>query len=125
MTARRITTIILALAATAGPAGAQEPQQRIAAALDRARAAGLPVELLESKLAEGRAKNVPLDRIAAAIEARPDACMTAYSSTDLSKNQAAQGVTRNQRRSRPVSVSVNSVKSFVSNCLNIGSRTHA
>jgi parallel beta-helix repeat protein len=34
----------------------------------------------------------------AAIEARPDVCMTAYSSTDLSKNQTAQGVSYDAER---------------------------
>lgn len=60
-----------AVAASFAPALAQQdPQQRIARALERARSQGIPVELLESKIAEGRAKNVPLDRIAFAVEQR-------------------------------------------------------
>jgi hypothetical protein len=43
---------------------------RIAAAFARASATGIPVGLLESKLAEGKAKGVPMDRIAGAIERR-------------------------------------------------------
>jgi hypothetical protein len=54
------------------PASAQEadPEQRIRAALDRAAAAGTPVDLLELKAAEGRAKGASMDRIAAAVERR-------------------------------------------------------
>lgn len=55
-----------------GPAGAtaQAPEQRIEAARQRAQQSGIPVALLESKVAEGRAKGVPMERIAAAVEAR-------------------------------------------------------
>lgn len=49
---------------------AQAPQERIEAALVRAQEAGIPVALLESKVAEGRAKGVSMDRIAAAVERR-------------------------------------------------------
>jgi hypothetical protein len=48
----------------------QTPEQRIEAAMQRALQAGVPIELLESKVAEGRAKNVAMERIAAAVEAR-------------------------------------------------------
>jgi hypothetical protein len=61
----------LALALLAAPLAAQEtPEARIRAAMDQVRAQGMPVELLESKLAEGLAKNVPMDRIAVAIQVR-------------------------------------------------------
>src|SRR5215470_716321 len=50
--------------------GGQGTQQRIDAALAQARSQGVPVSLLESKMAEGKAKGVPMDRIAAAIEHR-------------------------------------------------------
>jgi hypothetical protein len=49
---------------------AQTPQERIDAATAHAVAAGVPVSLLESKVAEGKAKGIPMDRIAAAIERR-------------------------------------------------------
>jgi hypothetical protein len=49
---------------------AQTPQERIDAALTKAEEAGIPKSLLESKMAEGKAKGVSMDRIAAAIEAR-------------------------------------------------------
>jgi hypothetical protein len=48
----------------------QPPQDRINTALARARQVGIPVALLESKIAEGKAKGVSLERIAAAVERR-------------------------------------------------------
>ena len=49
---------------------AQNAQARVDAALSTAMEAGIPVELLQSKIAEGRAKGVSEARIAAAVEAR-------------------------------------------------------
>ena len=69
----RITVAIVALAlggAVAAHAQVQPPQDRINTALARARQVGIPIALLESKIAEGRAKGVSLERIAAAIERR-------------------------------------------------------
>ena len=69
----RMTVAGVALAlggAVAAHAQVQPPQDRINTALARARQVGIPVALLESKIAEGRAKGVSLDRIAAAIERR-------------------------------------------------------
>ncbi len=51
-------------------ASAQTPQERIDTALARAREAGIAVVLLESKIAEGKAKGVSMERIAAVIERR-------------------------------------------------------
>jgi hypothetical protein len=51
-------------------ARAQSPEERIDAAISRARDIGIPVSLLESKRAEGQAKGVPMERIAAAIQTR-------------------------------------------------------
>lgn len=66
-----VAAVALALAgADAANAQVQPPQERINAALARARREGIPVALLESKMAEGKAKGVPLERIAAAIERR-------------------------------------------------------
>jgi len=58
--------------AGAGPllAQVQPPQDRINTALARAREVGIPVALLQSKIAEGKAKGVSLDRIATAVERR-------------------------------------------------------
>ncbi len=50
---------------------------RIRATLAAAAAAHLPTQLLESKVAEGRAKHVPEDRIASAVEARYQALLQA------------------------------------------------
>ncbi|HYR09195.1 MAG TPA: hypothetical protein VEQ60_15535 [Longimicrobium sp.] len=67
---RLLVGLWLALAAFPAVAHAQDPQQRIDAARRRAESAGIPVALLDSKVAEGRAKGVPLDRIAVAVERR-------------------------------------------------------
>jgi hypothetical protein len=66
------TTLALVAALVALPAAAdgQDPQQRIDAARSRAEATGIPVALLDGKVAEGRAKGVPADRIATAVERR-------------------------------------------------------
>jgi hypothetical protein len=71
---------VIALALTgAASAAAQTPQSRIDVALARAKAAGIPAALLESKIAEGRAKGVSLDRVAAAVERRAAALERANS----------------------------------------------
>ena len=63
--------MILALAGLdLATAQVQPPQDRINTALARARQVGIPVALLESKIAEGKAKGVSLDRIAEAVERR-------------------------------------------------------
>jgi hypothetical protein len=49
---------------------AQTADQRVERALERALQVGVPVELLQSKVAEGRAKGVPMERIAQAVERR-------------------------------------------------------
>ncbi|HEU0012082.1 MAG TPA: hypothetical protein VFQ45_00275 [Longimicrobium sp.] len=67
-----IPLLVLALSAAPPPeARAQDtPQQRIEAARRRAASTGIPVTLLDSKVAEGRAKGVPMERIAGAVERR-------------------------------------------------------
>jgi hypothetical protein len=63
--------VLVALAgAELAAAQVQAPQDRINTALARARQVGIPVALLESKIAEGKAKGVSLERIAAAVERR-------------------------------------------------------
>jgi hypothetical protein len=62
--------LLTAGALPASAQGGQSAQERIDAAFARARSQGVPVSLLESKMAEGKAKGVALDRIAAAIERR-------------------------------------------------------
>jgi hypothetical protein len=44
--------------------------RRIQDAIDQAQRAGVPASLLESRVAEGQAKRIPMDRIAAAVERR-------------------------------------------------------
>jgi hypothetical protein len=70
---------LTAMLAIAGSGGlqAQAPEARIAAALSQAAESGVPVTLLESKIAEGHAKGVPMARIAAAVEQRLDALQQA------------------------------------------------
>jgi hypothetical protein len=64
------TLVALPSAARAQGPDPQGPDERIEAALDRALEAGIPVSLLQSKISEGTAKGVPMDRIAAAVEQR-------------------------------------------------------
>ena len=75
----RVALVLASLGAAQGLANAQTPDARIDAALERAADAGIPVTLLESKIAEGRAKGVPLEVIAAAVERRADALEAAAS----------------------------------------------
>jgi len=69
MTYRIITALVL-FALLPAAAAAQSPEARIEAAMARTQQAGIPVSLLESKIAEGRAKGVPMDRIAEAVDRR-------------------------------------------------------
>jgi hypothetical protein len=63
--------MVLALAGVGlANAQVQPPQDRINTALARARQVGIPVALLESKIAEGKAKGVSLERIADAVTRR-------------------------------------------------------
>ena len=79
-----VAAVLVALAgADAATAQAPAPQERINTTLARARQVGIPVALLESKIAEGKAKGVSLERIAAAIERRQSALERA--------NQALRG----------------------------------
>jgi hypothetical protein len=66
----------------------QPSQERINTALARARQVGIPVALLEAKIAEGKAKGVSLDRIAAAIERRE---MTLEHASRVMKGQPGNG----------------------------------
>ena len=53
------------------------PKARIDAAMSAAARAEIPASLLQSKVEEGQAKNVPQERIAAAVEARLQALVRA------------------------------------------------
>ena len=66
----------------------QPPQDRINTALARARQVGIPITLLEAKVAQGKAKGVSLDRIAAAVERREASLEHA---SQVMKGQAGNG----------------------------------
>lgn len=66
-----------ATAQSATQAQAKAPQARIDAAMQAAARADIPASLLKSKVEEGQAKQVPAQRIAAAVEARLDALLKA------------------------------------------------
>jgi hypothetical protein len=61
------------LALLPGAAMAQTAEERIVDTMTRAGEAGIPVSLLENNMAEGRAKGIPMDQIAAAVERRLEA----------------------------------------------------
>jgi zinc transporter ZupT len=70
---RIILPLLLLLAPLGGEAQQRperSPEARVQAALGTALDAGIPVSLLERKVAEGKAKGVPMARIAAAVENR-------------------------------------------------------
>lgn len=82
----RSKTLCLAAALVLAPAAltAQEESApgttagaRVETALEAAVEAGIPVSLLERKIAEGKAKGVPMERIAAAVETRLEALVQA------------------------------------------------
>lgn len=85
---RRTTTMVGALVLFAAPAFAQEAEGT-AKAFARAEAAGIPVSLLESKMAEGRAKGVPMEVIERAIERRADALIRAASTFEAAGVESA------------------------------------
>jgi hypothetical protein len=58
-------------------AQARTPKARIDAAMHAAARARIPAALLQNKVSEGEAKNVPQERIAAAVEARLQALVRA------------------------------------------------
>jgi len=84
--------MILALAGLdLANAQVQPPQDRINTALARARQVGIPVALLESKIAEGKAKGVSLDRIADAV-ARREAALEKASEALRGQPEAASSL---------------------------------
>lgn len=69
-TAVHVVVMVIVCGAATASGQVQPPQERIDEALARAKRMDIPLSLLESKIAEGRAKDVPLERIAAAVERR-------------------------------------------------------
>jgi hypothetical protein len=70
MTRLQWTAGLVVLTLLPAAAMAQSPQERLDAAVSHAQEAGIPVSLLQSKIAEGQAKGIPMDRIAMAVENR-------------------------------------------------------
>jgi len=69
----RKTMLVAALALLPAGLAGQEPESpeaQIDMTLAKAMEAGIPVDLLQSKIDEGKAKGIPMDRIAAAVDAR-------------------------------------------------------
>lgn len=82
-----------AAASATAQAQAKTPKARIDAAMQAAARANVPASLLESKVAEGEAKRVPQERIAAAVEARLQALVRAAETmdrADVEANSAAE-----------------------------------
>lgn len=67
---RILLTAVLLLSPLSWASAQGTPAQRIQAARQRATQTGIPVSLLDTKVAEGRAKSIPEDRIATAVEQR-------------------------------------------------------
>jgi hypothetical protein len=70
MRSKQLLLSILALLVMPAWLAAQDAQARIDAALTAATKAQIPVSLLTNKVAEGEAKRVPRERIAAAVESQ-------------------------------------------------------
>lgn len=70
MTHRFILLGLMLAAAPTPLVPQQSAEARIQEARRSAESAGIPVSILDSRVAEGRAKGVPMERIAAAVEAR-------------------------------------------------------
>ena len=66
------------------PAGSPTPEERIEAAKARASAAGIPLSLIEAKIADGRARGVSMERLASAVEKRSAALEQAHAALSRS-----------------------------------------
>jgi hypothetical protein len=89
----RTLLMVAAAAAMLAPAAAAQapagPAERIAAAQARVAAAGVPAELLQNLVNEGRAKGVPMDRVAAAAERRAAALERAAGALERSDRRTS------------------------------------
>lgn len=72
-----------------GEAQVRTPTARIDAAMQSAARADIPVSLLQSKVAEGEAKQIPQGHIAAAVEARLQALVSASETMKRADVEAA------------------------------------
>src|SRR5688572_2422493 len=100
---RAIAVVGAVLVLAPATLSAQTPEQRIERALERAGSTGVPVELLQSKVAEGRAKKMPPAIIANAVERRLEV---------LQRVQASIG-SRHQLNTTELSVAADAVQSGV------------
>src|SRR5688572_9365911 len=100
---RAIAVVGAVLVLAPATLSAQTPEQRIERALERAGSTGVPVELLQSKVAEGRAKKMPAAIIANAVERRLEV---------LQRVQASIG-TRHQLNTTELTVAADAVQSGV------------
>ena len=66
-------------------------EARMQAAIDHALTVGVPVAMLESKIAEGRAKGVSMDRIAAAVEHRAEVLARVQTAFNARRDAVSQG----------------------------------
>lgn len=83
-----VVALTLAPAAASPQATASaDAKARVEASLKSAADAGVPVALLERKIAEGEAKGVPMERIAAAVQARAEALIRARAALARAKVQ--------------------------------------
>src|SRR5687768_1213704 len=65
-----LTAALLAVPSLAAAQTTETPEGRIAESKSQAMEHGIPVELLESKIAEGKTKGVSMDRIAEVVARR-------------------------------------------------------
>jgi hypothetical protein len=75
---KRIVVTLALIALLPAALEAQSAEDRIEAAKIRAQSTGIPVALLDSKIDEGKAKGVSMDRIAVAVERRASALEQAH-----------------------------------------------
>jgi hypothetical protein len=77
MNRRLVIAALVSFTSWAAPAAAQDASARIDAARRSVAEAGIPTSLIDTRVAEGRAKGIPLERIAAAVERRAAALAAA------------------------------------------------
>jgi len=102
---RKTISVLALLALVPAALEAQRPEERIEAAMARSQQAGIPVALLQSKIDEGRAKGVSMDRIAVAVERR---------AAGLARGQAAMGGARSGASAADLNAAADALESGVS-----------
>src|SRR5688500_14773600 len=77
MSNRKTLLVLLTLLAAPLAVSAQTPEERIEAARTRVTAAGIPDSLLNGRVALGKARGIPMERIAGSVERRATALTAA------------------------------------------------